>query len=241
MCEGESSRGAFLLAVAAVLFALVGCGGSGSDEGGDSSSAHVNAASGSTNGVILDERNGTPPPPVKNPNLQKAAEGAGCYLIRNIKPEGDRELPPDAPAPEYKEDPPTSGSHVEAPHQQADGAYLVGPEPSAVVAALDHGRLAIQYAPDFRESAQLELKGIYDTMYGGTLFFPNETMEFAVAATTWTNLLACTGWEGQKTLDAVRDFGKATWGKHGSGTLKEFPVEGPTPANPEEPSAAGSG
>ncbi|HEU4707038.1 MAG TPA: DUF3105 domain-containing protein [Solirubrobacterales bacterium] len=223
--------------MAVILFGLAGCGGGGSNDGGDSSNAHINEASGSANGVILDERTGIPPPPVKDPNLRKAARDAGCYLLRNLKPEGNKELPPNGPTPEYKEDPPTSGPHVRVPHQQADGAYLVGPEPSAVVAALDHGRLAIQYAPDFRESAQLELKGIFDTMYGGTLFFPNETMEFAVAATTWTNLLACTGWEGQKTLDAVRDFGRATWGKYGSGSLQQFPVEGPTPANPEEPGA----
>jgi hypothetical protein len=99
--------------------------------------------------------------------------------------------------------------------------------------------MTIQYAPDLPEEIQLELKGLYDTMYGGTLFFPNNTMLYAVAATTWGNGLFCPGYEGSATLDAIRAFGKATWGKSGDEPVKKFPVEGPTPANPEEPGKAG--
>ena len=52
-------------------------------------------------------------------------------------------------------------------------------------------------------------------MYGATLLFPNEKMPYEVAATTWTNLLGCPDLQGRGTLDAIRAFGKATWGKYG--------------------------
>jgi hypothetical protein len=97
--------------------------------------------------------------------------------------------------------------------------------------------MEIQYAPDLSEEIQRELKGLYDTMYGATLMFPNTEMNYAVAATTWTNLLGCTGWKGQKTLDAIRDFGRQTWGKYGGEPVFAFKFTGPTPAEPAEPEA----
>ena len=50
-------------------------------------------------------------------------------------------------------------------------------------------------------------------MYGATLLFPNENMPYEVAATTWSNLIGCNEYKGAITLDAIRDFGKQTWGK----------------------------
>jgi hypothetical protein len=227
-----------VVGTALVLFALLtGCGGAG-DEGSDANS-HINGDSGSTNGVSPDNRAGIPPPPVAVTNLEKAAEDAGCYLSRNLDDEGHKHLSPGAAEPEYETDPPSSGPHVEPPDQQADGAYLEMPSPADYVASLDHGRLEIQYAPDLSEKVQRELKGLYDTMYGGTLLFPNYKMNFGVAATTWTNALDCPGWEGSNTLDAIRAFGKATWGKYGNNPVKAFPVEGPTPVKPEVASEAG--
>jgi Protein of unknown function (DUF3105) len=224
--------------LAAGFFILPGCGGD--EDSAESSLAHVNEKSGSTHGTILDERAGIAPPPGKEVALAKAARQAGCYLLRNVPVEGDRVISPNAPAAEYQSDPPMFGPHVALPHQQADGAYLVSPEVSATVASLNHGRMTIQYAPDLAEDIQLELKGLYDTMYGGTLFFPNNAMNYAIAATTWGNSLDCSGWEGTKTLDAIRLFGKATWGKFGDEPVNKFPVEGPTPANPEESDQADS-
>ncbi|HEV2858738.1 MAG TPA: DUF3105 domain-containing protein [Solirubrobacterales bacterium] len=217
------------------LLVLSGCGGSGGDGNSDGgSAAHINAESGSTNGAILDERVGSTPPPAKQVGLVEAAEKANCYLLRKVPPEDDKEISATSPAPEYSKDPPMFGPHFASPHQQADGAYLTMPEEPATVASLNHGRMLIQYAPDLPEEIQLELKGLYDTMYGGTLFFPNNTMEYAVAATTWGNLLGCTSYEGAATLNAIRAFGKASWGKYGSVPVDKFPVEGPTPAKPEE-------
>ena len=88
--------------------------------------------------------------------------------------------------------------------------------------------MEIQYSPDLPEEAQLELKGLYETMYGGTLLFPNDEMPYEVAATTWTNLLGCKQYKGETTLDAIRAFGKATWGRYGG----EPVGPSPSPARP---------
>jgi uncharacterized protein DUF3105 len=102
------------------------------------------------------------------------------------------------------------------------------------VHSLEHGRMEIQYSPELPEKAQLELKGLYDTMYAAALLFPNEKMPFDVAATTWTNLLGCKTYKGSITLDAIRDFGKATWGRYGGENPEAFPFTGPTPGNPAQ-------
>jgi hypothetical protein len=91
--------------------------------------------------------------------------------------------------------------------------------------------MEIQYSPDLSESEQLELIGLYDSMYGATLLFPNENMPYAVAATTWRSLIGCNEYKGAITLDAIRDFGKLKWG-HGREPVEGFPFTGPTPAEP---------
>ena len=224
-----------LLALAVLIFLVVSNDG---DDSGGSSRAHINldASAGSTNGVEPDERKGIPPPPVHQPNLKKAVEEAGCFVRLHLKDEGHKHIAPGSPTPDYETNPPTSGPHVEPPYQQADGAYIETPTPIDFVHSLEHGRLEIQYALDLPEKIQRKLKGLYDTMYGGTLLFPNyEMTEWAVAATTWTNLLACPGWGGDKTLDAIRAFGKETWGKYGGEPISAFKFTGPTPAKPREP------
>ena len=61
-------------------------------------------------------------------------------------------------------------------------------------------------------------------MYGATLLFPNDKMPYEVAATTWTNLLGCPTYKGAITLDAIRAFGKATWGKYGGEPVDGVPL-----------------
>ncbi|HEX3735611.1 MAG TPA: DUF3105 domain-containing protein [Solirubrobacterales bacterium] len=218
-----------LAAVAVVIVLASGGGGSGAK-----GEAHINLnlSYGSTNGVQPDDRAGTPPPPVKVANLAAAAKQAGCDLRLNLKDEGHEHIPPSAPTPDYKTNPPTSGPHVEPPYQQADGAYSEMPAEIDFVHSLEHGRLEIQYAPDLAEEGQLALKGVYDTLYGASLLFPNEKMPYAVAATTWTNLMGCPTYKGAITLDAIRDFGKATWGRYGGEPVRAFVFTGPTPAEP---------
>lgn len=220
--------GLFGLLVVAGVIALVA--GSGSEE--DSGNAHLLVSTGDTNGFQPDEREGTPPPAAEETDLEKAADKAGCVLRLELKDEGKTHLPPTAPTPDYQTNPPTSGNHAEPPYQQADGAYSEMPDEIFLVHSLEHGRLEVQYSPDLSEEEQLELKGLYDTMYGGSLFFPNTNMEYAVAATTWTNLLGCPEYKGAATLDAIRAFGKETWGRYGGEPANAFGLRGPTPVEP---------
>jgi hypothetical protein len=217
--------GLFLLALVAALLVVSGCG-DGSDGSGDS--AHINTESGSVNGAIPDESEGTPPPPGKVMTVKKAAEKGECFVVQNVQPKGFRQLPPGSP--------PVSGKHTQPPNQQADGAYLTMPNYEDVLGALDHGRVAIHYAPDLSKKIRAEIKGLYDTMYGGVLLFPDGEMQWAVAATAWDNFLGCPGYNGVGALDAIRAFARATWGHNGSKPVDAFPVEGPTPVEPEEPS-----
>ena len=231
-----------LILVVAVVVFLIASGGSDSSGGGnsgerDEGGGHINLRTeiGSTNGVHPDERAGIVPPPVKVSNLQQAAKQAGCELKLELPDEGHEHIPPGSPEPDYKTNPPTSGPHVEPPNQQADGAYSEMPEAIDFVHSLEHGRMEIQYSPKLPERDQLELKGLYDTMYGATLLFPNSKMPYKVAATTWTNILGCPEYKGAITLDAIRAFGKATWGKYGGEEVFAFTFTGPTPVEPEEP------
>jgi hypothetical protein len=249
---------AVVLAIVGLALILVGCGDGGEDTSGSDTapagtstpgntpagnapdgSAHINPRQeiGLTNGVAPDGREGIPPKPPQVTDLREAADRAGCRLMLHLKDEGHLHLPPNSP-PKYKTTPPTSGNHVEPPYQQADGAYAETPEPLNVVHSLEHGRMAIQYKPGLPEKEQLELKGLYDTMYGATLLFPNGDMPYEVAATTWTNLIGCREYKGAITLDAIRAFGKATWGKYGGEPVEAFTFDGPTPAEPEEPGAS---
>jgi hypothetical protein len=226
---GYAIAGVIGLVVIAGIVVLVSSSGGGGSGGG----AHINQVSGSTNGVQPDERSGPKPKPVKVANLKQAAKQAGCTLRLHLPEEGHTHIAPGSPTPHYKTNPPTSGNHVEPPYQQADGAYSEMPEEIDFVHSLEHGRLEVQYSPKLGESEQLALKGLYDTMYGATLFFPNDKMPYQVAATTWRNLLGCPKYKGAITMDAIRDFGKATWSVSGREPTSAFPFTGPTPANPE--------
>jgi len=216
-----------LLVVAGIVAVIASSGGDGGSGG-----AQINQASGSTNGFEPDQREGTPPPEVEVASLQKAAKQAGCTLRLELKDEGHEHLPPTAETPDYKTNPPTSGNHATSPYQQADGAYSEMPGEIFMVHSLEHGRMQIQYSPNLPEEDQLALKGLYETMYGGTLFFPNGNMDYEVAAATWTNLLGCPEYKGAITLDAIRAFGKETWGKYGGEPVNAFSLKGPTPVEP---------
>jgi hypothetical protein len=216
------------VAVIAGIVVLITSSGGGTTSGGPS---HVNPQTGLTNGIPLDTRDGTPPPAPKIRGLQAAAKAANCTLMLNLPDEGHKHVQPGTKV-HYKTNPPTSGTHVFPPNQQADGAYSKMPVPLDFVHSLEHGRMEIQYSSKLSESDQLELKGLYDTLYGGTLLFPNDDMPYQVAATTWTNLMGCKTYEGAKTLDAIRAFGHETWNKYGAqAELGGFPITGPTPAD----------
>jgi hypothetical protein len=225
---GYAIAGVLGLAVIAGIVVLIGSSGGGVTGGKE---AHINVATGQTNGVKPDDRSGPAPPAIAVGNLQQAAKDAGCVLRLNLPDEGHTHVQEGTKV-KYKTDPPTSGGHALPPAQQADGAYAEMPEPLDFVHSLEHGRMEIQYSSKLPESNQEALKGLYDTLYGGTLLFPNNDMPYQVAATTWTNLIGCKTYEGAKTMDAIRDFGRETWNRYGAESeLNNFPIAGPTPAD----------
>lgn len=223
-----------VLAVVAAVVAIASSSGGGGGGGGE---AHINLTSGSSNGVRPDEREGIAPPAVAVVDMKAAAKKAGCTLRLHLKEEGHEHLPPTAPLPHYGTNPATSGNHVEPPYQQADGAYSEMPSELFTLHSLEHGRLQIQYSPELPEKEQLELKGLYDTLYKGALLFPNENMPYEVAATTWRNLMGCAHYKGAITLDAIRDFGRENWG-HGREPATSFGWNEPGPT-PLEPATSG--
>jgi len=196
----------------------------------DAGEAHIDVGTGETFGVQPDKRSGSEPAAAKVADVEKAAEIADCDLRLKLKDEGHEHIPVTATGPNYGTNPPTSGSHAEI--AQADGAYSEMPKETALVHSLEHGRLEIQYSPDLPEADQEELIGLYETIWGGTLIFPNENMPYEVAATTWTNLLGCNEYKGAVTLDAIRAFAKETWGKYGGEPVNTFKPTAPTPIEP---------
>ncbi len=226
---GYAIAGVLGLAVIGGIIVLIGGGGGGGGVGG--AQAHINVGSGSTNGVPPDDRGGPAPPAIANPDLQAAAKDANCVLMLDLKDEGHGHVPPGTKV-KYETNPPSSGNHVQPPGQQADGAYRKTPPAIDYLHSLEHGRMAIEYSSKLSESDQEALKGLYDSLYGGTLLFPNDTMPYQVAAVTWTNIIGCKTYEGAKTMDAIRDFGRQTWSKFGApAEIAGFPVDGPTPAD----------
>jgi hypothetical protein len=164
--------------------------------------AHIEVRSGATLDVAADDREGTPPPALQQGDLEQAARAANCDLRLNLPDEGNTHV--ENPNVQYDTNPPTSGDHNIEP--QADGAYSEMPEPVNLVHSLEHGRIELQYSPDLPEEEQLALKGVFDEDPDGMLFFPNPEMPYDVAATAWTQMIACDSYEGQATLDAIRDF-----------------------------------
>ncbi len=202
---GYGVAGFLTAAVLAGIVVVVTSGGGGSSED-TPAAAHIDLATGSLNGLAPDSREGTAPPPVANLDLQNAAKEANCDLRLDLPDEGNQHLKPGSKPPKYGTNPPTSGDHVTTPFQEADGAYREVPDLINVVHSLEHGRIEIQYAPDLPDEDQLALKGIFDDSPSGMLLFPNDRMPYQVAATAWTQMIGCKRYEGDKTLDAIRDF-----------------------------------
>jgi hypothetical protein len=193
-----------LAVVVGIGIAIAGSGGDGeAEESSDfPAEAHIQVESGTTSDVDPDDRAGTTPPAVAQANLDQAAKQAGCELQQDLSDEGNTHT--DAETVAYKTNPPTSGDHN--PNPQADGAYAAMPDPVNFVHALEHGRIEIQYSPELPEADQLAIKGIFDEDPFGMLLFPNPDMPSEVAATAWTQMLACASYEGPATLDAIRAF-----------------------------------
>jgi hypothetical protein len=192
------------IVVVGIIVAITSGGGGGEE-------AELNEAAGidPNTGFVVpaditpDEREGTPPPPVEQADLERAADAAGCELELGLPDEGNTHLRPNDDPPDYKTEPPNSGDH--SVEQLADGAYLDYPDPANFVHSLEHGRIEIQYDPELPEDEQLALKGLFDEDPEGMLMFPNPEMRHEVATTAWTNMMTCDSYSPE-VFDAIRAF-----------------------------------
>jgi len=194
------------LVIAGIVVAVMNSGGGGTpgeEEANEAAGFDPNSGFRVPQDIELDEREGTPPPPLQQGDLEAAAKAAGCELQLDLPDEGNTHLNPDAKTPEYKTNPPTSGDH--SPENLADGAYLEYPDAINSTHSLEHGRIEIHYSPDLSEEDQLALKGLFDSDPQGMLMFPDPEMPYEVAATAWTNMITCDQYSPE-ALDAITDF-----------------------------------
>jgi len=209
---GYVAAGALTLAVVVGLVIVLTSGDDGEPSSNDlPPEAHIQVQSGFLHGQTPDAREGTPPGALEQGDLEAAAKAAGCELQLDLEEEGNQHVTKESEIPDYETNPPTSGNHN--PEQLADGAYSDFPEPWYFIHSLEHGRIELQYLPDLSESDQLALKGVFDESPDGMLFFPNPDMPSEVAVTAWTQLMTCDSFEGQATIDAIRDFRDAYRGR----------------------------
>lgn len=135
--------------------------------------------------------------------LERLAEAAGCS-VRTFPEEGHRHTRKPVT---YRTNPPTSGNHN--PLAARDGEYTSGgPPEEAVVHALEHGRIVLQYRANASAAARAGLKRVFDEDTSKMLLLQNETgMPYEVAATAWTRLIGCPryGEEVPAALAAFRD------------------------------------
>jgi hypothetical protein len=146
-------------------------------------------------------------PEQQEADLKAAAEAAGCKLV-DAPNEGAAHEEKDFAASDYKQNPPTSGTHF--PTWYEDGIYGSGdtPELGRLVHTLEHGRINIQYKPGTPATTVAQLETLYNEMDNGhhLLLYENTTgMSFAVAATAWDHQLGCPTMNPQ-VFDAIRAF-----------------------------------
>ena len=163
-------------------------------------------------GIAIDGRPGTEPPPVEQAVLEEAAKLASCELDLDLEGEGNTHInDEDVPDVEFKTDPPTSGDHYGSGQENAsgalaDGAYGEYPPVGRWIHSMEHGRVIIHYSPELSEAEQLEIKGVFEESPSGVILIPDPEMSAAVAVTAWTQLATCKEYEGATTLDLIRSF-----------------------------------
>jgi hypothetical protein len=194
---GYGVGGALAAAVVVVLFVLLAAGG----DGGDGAEAK---------GTSLPDGGKLAQPRITD--LPKAAAAANCEL--KDFPAKSREHTTDpAKKVAYDSNPPTAGKHYQFPAN--DGAYTKAPPVTALVHALEHGRVVIWFRPGIPTDVRAQLKALFDEDSSQLILTPNTTrMPYQVAASAWSadpqplgegRLLGCPTF-GARTIDALRAF-----------------------------------
>jgi len=141
-------------------------------------------------------------PAVETGDLQEAARAADCKLEQSPE-EGSTHVSDDTDV-QYEANPPTSGDHYAVPAE--DGAYTEPPPTGALLHAVEHGRIFIQFDPTAPESVKGDLKALFDEDPYHMIIAPNDTgMPYEVAATAWTQSLGCPKMNDE-VFDAIRAF-----------------------------------
>lgn len=189
--------GAVGIAAVAVVVLVVAAGGGG---GSDPKSAGNNFPSG---GSVSKQ---------KAFDLSKAAAAAGCELKSNPATSREHLQDPDQKV-NYPQNPPTSGKHFAVPAQ--DGLYNGAPPPdTALVHALEHGRVIIWAKPSLPVEARKQLRALFEEDSYQMLVVRRPAMPYAVATTAWSHdptpngtgrTMGCPAWN-ENVIDAIRSF-----------------------------------
>jgi hypothetical protein len=145
--------------------------------------------------------NAVAPPAVKETDLIRAAEAAGCKLS-NPPIEGRNHID-DSDKVTYKTTPPTSGNHNPIPAE--DGYYPVKPNVRNSVHTLEHGRIYVHYKPTIRQRRIAQLGGLFNEDPFHMVLSPDPNMPYAVAVTAWGHLAGCKR-VTDDTFDVIRAF-----------------------------------
>jgi hypothetical protein len=145
-------------------------------------------------------------------DLDEAASAAGCELKSNKGTSREHLVDPDKQV-KYPENPPTSGRHYQIPAE--DGLYNgAPPKDTALVHALEHGRVIIWVKPTLPADDRAKLRALFEEDDYQMIMVRRPNMPYAVAATAWNRdptpdgtgrLMGCTRWD-DGVIDALRSF-----------------------------------
>ncbi|MHB8659579.1 MAG: DUF3105 domain-containing protein [Solirubrobacteraceae bacterium] len=164
--------------------------------------------------VVTGGTGATPPVPAQlTTDLSQAAAAAGCQTKASpFDNNADRKHVPDGTKVSYKTNPPSFGPHYATP--APDGAYVGRSSPviGALLHALEHSRVEIQYRPGLAARQVGQLQTLFNQsagQYGAgqyELLFQNTTaMPYAIAVTAWAHSLTCPTFN-PRVFDAIRAF-----------------------------------
>jgi hypothetical protein len=194
--------GGALLAVAAIAILVVVATGSGGGSSGG----------GGVKGTGNTFPTGASIPKQKVFDVNQAAAAAGCELKSNPATSRDHIQDPNQKV-NYPQNPPTSGKHFAVPAE--DGLYNgQPPQDTALVHALEHGRVVIWVKPSAPRDVRQKIRALFDEDTYQMIVVGRENMPYEVAATAWSadptplgtgRTLGCPKWS-DAVIDALRTF-----------------------------------